>query len=100
VIDQEHEQLHKVSKEIIKKRKDQVLRLSEEMALQLREKFVSRKMKVLTESRDATRPGIILGHTENFLTVLVNSDDIASNELIHVELLSNSPEGLIGRYIY
>lgn len=87
---------NKVPKDIIKKRKDEVLRLSEQFSYELREQYVSRKMRVLTEKADATQSGYITGHTDNFLNVLVQSNEYGPNELVDVELVKNTPEGLIG----
>lgn len=90
---------NKVPPEIIKERKQMVLRVAEEIAFDLRNQFLNRRMTVLTESIDPTRPGVISGHTDNFLSVLVQSNEFLSNELVDVELIENTPSGLIGRVI-
>jgi threonylcarbamoyladenosine tRNA methylthiotransferase MtaB len=90
---------NKVPIAIMKERKHQVLTLAEQLAFELREQYASRRMKVLTESLDLTRPGEIPGHTENFLPVWVQSDQLQPNQLVDVELICNTPEGLIGRLI-
>lgn len=90
---------NKVPADIIKARKHQVLELSEQMAFELREQYVSRKMKVLTESLDPSRPNEVHGHTENFLPVWIQNTQLGPNQLIEVELIANTPEGLIGRLI-
>lgn len=88
---------NKVPPEVIKKRKQEVLRTAEQIAFELREQFIGRRMRILTENRDPSRPGEICGHTENFLLVWVPSETHDSNELIEVDLLRNTPDGLIGR---
>jgi threonylcarbamoyladenosine tRNA methylthiotransferase MtaB len=90
---------NKVPPEMIKERKQLLLRTAEEIAFELREGYISRRMTVLTESVDRARRGQISGHTENFLTVWVQSDAHLPNELVEVELVANTPEGLIGRVI-
>jgi threonylcarbamoyladenosine tRNA methylthiotransferase MtaB len=90
---------NKVPLEIIKERKQQVMRVSEQIGYDLRSRFVSRRMTVLTESCDPERPGKIGGHTDNFLMVWVPNEGCNSNEVIDVELLENSPTGLIGKII-
>ncbi|CUI16488.1 MiaB-like tRNA modifying enzyme [Candidatus Protochlamydia naegleriophila] len=90
---------NKVSPEVIRSRKQDVLRIAEQTAFELRELYVGRRMWVLTESMDDTRLGEISGHTENFLNVWVQSDALRSNQLVEVELVSNTPSGLIGRLI-
>lgn len=90
---------NKVPQEVIKERKQVVLRVAEEVAFELRNQFLNRRMTILTESIDSTRPGQISGHTENFLSVWVQSNDLLSNELVDVELIENTPSGLIGKVI-
>jgi threonylcarbamoyladenosine tRNA methylthiotransferase MtaB len=85
---------NKVSAEVIAKRKAILLKRAEETALELRNKYVGRKMKVLIESEE--RPGLFSGHTENFLQVLVENPELKSNDLVEVSLERNTPEGLIG----
>jgi len=88
---------NKVPNEVIKTRKQEVLRLSEQVAYELRSVFVGRRMSVLTENDDGDQSGSVSGHTANFLTVSIpNANGIQSNEMVEVELISNSPEGLEG----
>lgn len=89
---------NKVPHDIIKERKQQVLRLAEQLAFELREEYLLKRMFVLTESRDASRPGEIAGHTENFLNVWIQGH-VEPNQIVEVELVANGPEGLIGRLI-
>lgn len=90
---------HKVSPEVIRSRKQEVLRLSEQLAFDLRQQFVGRKMTILTESFDRD-PGCITGHTSNFLSVsLPHHGLLQPNQLVEVELIANSPEHLIGRLV-
>ncbi len=90
---------NKVPQEVIKDRKQTVLRLSEQLAFEMRQVYVSRRMWVLTESLDDKRPGGMTGHTANFLPVWVEGTHFTSNQLVEVELVANTPEGLIGRFI-
>lgn len=87
---------NKVSSEVIKSRKQQVLRLSEQMAFELREQFVGRRMTILTENFDPSRPDEISGHTENFLMVWIPKQSYGPNEIVEVHLIANTPYGLIG----
>ncbi|MFV0340214.1 MAG: tRNA (N(6)-L-threonylcarbamoyladenosine(37)-C(2))-methylthiotransferase MtaB [Parachlamydiaceae bacterium] len=86
---------NKVPKEVIQRRKAELLELAENQSYALREQFIGRRMTVLTESKE--KEGWILGHTDNFLPVLIESDAIQPNELIDVELIENTPAGLIGK---
>lgn len=90
---------NKVAPEVIKLRKQEVLRTAEQISYDLREQYVGRKMTILTENLDASRPGEICGHTENFLMVWIASSELKPNELIQVHLVKNTPAGLIGSII-
>lgn len=90
---------NKVPQEMIKERKQEVLRLAEQLSFDLRNQFLNRRMFVLTESRDEHQPDVIAGHTANFLPVLVQHATLESNQIVEVELVANTPGGLIGRVI-
>lgn len=88
---------NKVPHEIMRERKQEVLRLSEQIAFELRNQYVGRRMKVLTENLDPSRPNEISGHTENFLHVWIpNNQNYTPNQIIDVYLSENTPDGLIG----
>ena len=75
------------------------MRLSEQIAYDLREKYVSREMPVLTERADFSLLGQTPGHTENFLRVLIDGERLEANELVDVELIENTPRGLVGKVL-
>ncbi len=85
---------NQVPQDVIRQRKQRLLRLAEKTAFELRQKFVGRKMKVLLENE--TKPGFLSGHTANFLRVWVPAGVYKPNDLIEVQLVSNEPDGLIG----
>lgn len=87
---------NKVSQEVIKARKQEVLRLSEQVAYEMRASYVGREVTILTESEDKNRPEEICGHTDNFMTVWVPNTGFQTNQLLKVMLIANSPDGLIG----
>ncbi len=88
---------NQVPHDVIRRRKQEVLRLAEKTAFQLRQKFVGRKMQVLLESDEESRPGFLSGHTPNFLKVWVPAGLYRPNDLVEVELIANEPDGLVGR---
>lgn len=88
---------NKVPQDIIKMRKQEILAVAEQIAFELRSRFVGRRMSVLTESVDASRMNEISGHTTNFLSVRVQGNDFKANELVEVDLVENTPLGLIGK---
>jgi threonylcarbamoyladenosine tRNA methylthiotransferase MtaB len=90
---------NKVPQEIIKERKQEVLRLAEQLSFEMRNRYLHRRMMVLTESREENDPRTIVGHTANFLPVLIHDDSLISNQLVEVELIANTPHGLIGRLV-
>lgn len=88
---------NKVPPDLIRSRKQEIMRLSENFAYQLRESYVGRRMTVLTESVDTAQPLRISGHTENFLSVWIENAHLDSNQLVEVELIANTADGLVGR---
>lgn len=91
---------NKVPQEVIRERKQEVLRVAEQIAFDLRNDYIGRRMTVLTESVDKHFPDEISGHTDNFLMVRVQDSGLTSNELIDVQLTENTPSGLIGKPIH
>jgi threonylcarbamoyladenosine tRNA methylthiotransferase MtaB len=90
---------NKVPHDVIRERKSQVLKMAEEVSYLLRQKYVGRSLTILTEEMGKDHPDTLYGHTANFLGVSIPKEGLAVNELVEVELLSNSPDGLIGKVI-
>lgn len=90
---------NKVPQEVIRERKHEVLKVAEQIAFELRENYVGRRMSVLTESGDKNLLGEITGHTDNFLAVRIQNGNLVSNEMVEVELVENTPTGLIGKFL-
>ncbi len=86
---------NKVHPDMIRKRKQEVLAVAEQVAYDLRQDYVGRRMSVLTENGGDS----ITGHTSNFLQVLLPGIVIPQNTLVEVELIENTPQGLIGKVI-
>ena len=87
---------NKVPPELIRQRKQEVLQAAERIAHELRSEYVGRTMQVLTETGGENE---VNGHTSNFLQVIVPGIVLAPNTLVDVELIENTPQGLIGRVI-
>ncbi len=84
----------KVSPSAIKERKAKLIAASEAQSFRLREKYVGRVLTVLTEAPDEEGTS---AHTANFLPVRVRAVKAPrANQLITVNLIENTPEGLIG----
>ncbi len=91
---------NQVPQEIIRRRKQELLRLAEQTAFQLRQNFIGRTMKVLLENSEkplgsVSEGGYLSGHTANFLKVFVEAKNHRPNDLIECTLVENTPEGLI-----
>jgi threonylcarbamoyladenosine tRNA methylthiotransferase MtaB len=85
---------NQIPADVVRSRKQRLLRLAEKTGFELRQKFVGRTMQVLLENE--TKPGFIAGHTANFLRVWVPVGHHKPNELVQVKLVGNEPDGLIG----
>lgn len=88
---------NQISSDVIRCRKQILLRAAEQTAYTLRQQFVGRTMSVLLEGEDEA--GYISGHTDNFLRVTILSAGYRSNEIVECELIENTPQGLIGRAV-
>lgn len=88
---------NKISQEVIDHRRKTLLKVADEVAVELRNRYLGQTFDVLLESEE--RPGWILGHTGHFLPVLVPKEGLRSNDLIQVTCLENCPEGLIGKKV-
>lgn len=84
---------NKVPHDVMRSRKEEVLRLSEKISYELREQYVGRTMNILTEAKAGD---VLTGHTANFLNVFLKSDEHHSNQLVQVKLIRNTPQGLEG----
>jgi len=85
---------NQVPHEVVRKRKQELMRLAEQTGFELRSGFLGRKMEVLLENE--TKEGLISGHTANFLRVWVPLENRKPNDLIEVMLIANEPDGLRG----
>lgn len=86
---------NQVAQNVIRRRKQELLRLAEKCAFELRGRYVGRTMEVLLENE--TKAGFISGHTANFLRVWIPSGTYKPNDLVEVELIKNEPDGLVGK---
>ncbi len=89
---------NQVPQSVIAERKQEVLRISEQIAFDLRQDFVGRTMTVLTEEFSEGE-GTISGHTGNFLNVILENNGYLSNQLLEVKLVKNTPAGLFGETV-
>lgn len=88
----------KVSDPVKTRRKQILMAEAVRVAHELREKYLGRKMAVLLESPIEGTDNFS-GHTENFLPVIVEGENLRSNEIVEVQLRENTPKGLKGRVL-
>ena len=86
-----------VTHSVMKQRKSELLRLAEETAFHLRERFIGRSLSVLLEKDE--KEGYLFGHTPNFLPVWIEKGTLQPNDLVQVRLLHNTPDGLMGQVL-
>ncbi len=86
---------NKVPLSIIHERKERLLKIAEDVALKKRDPYIGSEVEVLLESEEKMHPGFLMGHTTNFLPVLVPKEGLRSNDIVTVKCHSNSNEGLI-----
>lgn len=85
----------KISSKVMKKRKEQLFKVAEQSAYKARQAYVGKKVEVLLESLDKSRPGFLMGHTDNFLPVFVPKSGRRSNDIISTFCKENTFEGLV-----
>lgn len=78
---------------VMQERKARLFQEIEQAAYRERERFLGRKMMVLTETE---RDGESFGHTANFLPVRLPGILLPKNTLVEVKLIKNEPQGLVG----
>ena len=84
---------NKVPPNVMKERKQELMRLSEKTAFEMRNRFVGRVMPVLLES------GGLEGMTPNFLKVAIDAKGFQANDIVNVELVENTPLGFKGKVV-
>lgn len=88
---------NQICSSLMRQRKQLLAREAERQAYTLRSTYVGRRMAVLLEQAEDSC--YISGHTENFLTVQIPKGDLQPNEIVEVELVENSPKGLLGKLV-
>jgi threonylcarbamoyladenosine tRNA methylthiotransferase MtaB len=82
---------NRVPHDVMKKRKSDLLRLSEKTAFELRDRFVGRTFPVLLEEGDSE---FISGHTPNFLKVRMLRGSFQKNQIVEAKMMENTPDAL------
>ncbi len=85
-----------VPRDIITERKQLLLARAESGSYALRDKYIGRTLECLLETKN--QEGDHSGHSDNFLPILLRGE-YRSNDLVLVECVANSQEGLIGRCV-
>ncbi len=90
---------NQVPAEIIQKRKQNLLDVAAQSAYLVRNRYVGTERKVLLESPVKDSPHLFSGHTDNFLPVHVEGENLRSNEIVSVQIIENLEEYLLGKVI-
>ncbi|MCH9811572.1 tRNA (N(6)-L-threonylcarbamoyladenosine(37)-C(2))-methylthiotransferase MtaB [bacterium] len=80
---------NKIPKEVMERRRQELMKVAKKQAFTLRERYVGRTMKVLVEAKNK-------GHTENFLEVEILGERVRPNEIKEVFIQDNNEESLVG----
>ena len=80
---------NKIPKEVMERRRQELMKVAKRQAFALRERYVGRTMKVLVEANNK-------GHTENFLEVEILGASIRPNEIKDVFIQDNREDCLVG----
>ena len=75
-----------ISPQIVKKRMQRLRNLAEKLSLQYRKKFLNKKARVLIEGLFKEKAGFWEGHTDNYIKILVSSEENLKNRLVIVRL--------------
>lgn len=81
---------------VIQVRKEQLMRLSEQVAFDLRSKYIGYRLQILTEE---ISNGHAQGHTSNFLRVKLPDVELLPNQLVEVFTVGNDGDALIATLI-
>ena len=81
---------------VVQKRRDELHRLADRAAFEMRESFLNRTMDVLLENGEQD---VLTGHTANFLSVEVLRGTHQPNEVVQVKLLENLTTGFKGKIV-
>lgn len=88
-----------VERKIILQRRDELIRLSENVAFEKREEYIGQRQRVLFEDRDPHLIGYMRGHSENFMQVSVKNQGFRKHQILEVQLTENKQTGFIGEVL-
>ncbi|SCA58628.1 Threonylcarbamoyladenosine tRNA methylthiotransferase MtaB [Chlamydiales bacterium SCGC AB-751-O23] len=88
-----------VDSETMKRRKQEILRKSEQVAFETQNRFLGQEIEVLIESKASKEELRSFGHSANFLPIWVEKENCKTNEIVKVKLVENTPKGLIGEVV-
>jgi threonylcarbamoyladenosine tRNA methylthiotransferase MtaB len=87
---------HKLPSNVIKTRCKYMRRLGDAKRTNFNQRFIGRKIPILVESNRHAATGCLKGISSNYLTVLVDSDDSLSNQIISVRIAEQVENNLLG----
>lgn len=86
-----------VSGKVKKERSEALRELGLRKKIEFRQRFIGRELNVLIESKRDRDTGFLRGYTENYIPVLVDSQEHRDGEIISVEMVSADGEKVFGK---
>ncbi|RKY39939.1 MAG: tRNA (N(6)-L-threonylcarbamoyladenosine(37)-C(2))-methylthiotransferase MtaB [Candidatus Omnitrophota bacterium] len=87
--------LHKVNFLELKERRKRAERVAEEVSYRYRQRFLNRKVQVLTEGKRDKR-GYLNGYTQHYIRVSFSGEDVLKNRIISVKINRLEGEKTLG----
>ena len=87
---------HRVPSDVIKTRCEHMRRLGDMKRMRFNRRFIGRKIPILVESTRHAATGFLKGISSHYLTVLIDSDDSPSNQILAVRITRQVEDNLLG----
>ena len=86
----------RVPPDVIKARCEHMRRLGNMKRTRFNQQFIGRKIPILVEATRHAATGFLKGISSNYLTVLIDTDDSLSNQILSVEITAQVENNMLG----
>ena len=86
----------RVPSEVIKTRCEHMRRLGKMKRMRFNQNFIGRRIPILVENTRHKATGFLKGISSNYLTVLIDTDDSLSNQILSVRVIQQLENNLLG----
>jgi threonylcarbamoyladenosine tRNA methylthiotransferase MtaB len=86
----------RVPSDVIKARCERMRRLGNTKRMRFYQYFIGRRIPILVENTRHTATGFLKGISSNYLTVLIDTDDSLSNQILSVRITGQVENNLLG----